>query len=579
MGIMYTILHMRRVSHFFAFAFFILGVGAAYIAWATPARASAFTMETTPTYVTGKLGQALQVGQSDVPIYSFSDGVGFSPSAGTIEAWVQPTDWNTGTGYWEILSGVDENGADTYEFRRGKDSNIDVLQFIAYRSDGRYQAWRTQQSFTWTDGTWYHLAVTWSADQSPVVYVNGQPYQLIAAYGETTWTIKGYTDGENYLGQRGNAYVRENHIYNHAGRAAYDEMRVSSRVRTAAEIAASYNAGAGRVLDADAETLWLAHFDNALTILRSEIAEGPSFFSYSTQLRGGFYTTSGDVLGDSRDEIITGTHSGMAPQVRIFDNAGSLKGQFFAYAQTLRHGVTVTACDVNGDGTDEIITGQGQGGWPLVKVFDGNGNVLNNGFFVLDGKFEGGIHLTCGDTNGDGTREIIVGAMRGGGPQVMVYNAEGRALTNFMAYGPSFRGGIMVTAVDADGDGKDEIITGPEVGAAHIQIFQIRKNEIKRLSPGFTAFDSQYRGGVSLAGVDTDGDGTKEIVVGIGGNTSPEVKVYNIREQVQKQAYVFATNFRGGVELSGGDVNNDGIDELLVTPRSTGAPQVRMLSL
>ncbi len=544
----------------------------------TTAATSSFSMTTTPTYVEGKYGYALQVGTSDVPVATFSEQKGFNPDEGTIEAWVKPTDWTAGTsGYWEIISGVDQNGNDLYEFRRGKDSRVDQLQFVAYRASG-FQLWTTQ-SFTWADNTWYHLAVTWSETEQPTIYVNGTAYTTSPSYGVTTWEIKDFTSGANYLGTRGNESVRQSSSSAYSGRAAFDEVRVSNVARPAGEIQGSYNSGVGRKLNVDSHTLWVAHFDKSLTLDTTRIAQGTSFLTYGSWIRGGFHTTSGNVLGGDADEIITGTGTGMAPQVRVFDRLGMLKSQFFAYDRNLRNGVTISACDVTGDGYDEIVTAQGHGGWPLVKIFDGYGQVLNDGFFVLDGKYSGGINLSCGDTDGDGTSEIVVAAMRGGGPQVMVYNANGRILTNFMAYDRAFRGGINVTTADADGDGKDEIITGPQYGASHVQIFQIRSGGIHRLSPGFMAFDSDYRGGITVAGVDTNGDGTKEIVVGVGAGAAPAVKVYNIREQWRNELYVYADNFDGGLQLAGGDVNNDGADELLVIPRSKGGPQLRVVEL
>ncbi len=307
------------------------------------------------------------------------------------------------------------------------------------------------------------------------------------------------------------------------------------------------------------------------------VASGTSFFAYDSRLRGGYQIASGNVRGDDKAEIISGTGDGMGPHVQVFDSQGNRLAQFFAYDQSLRNGVTVSACDVNGDGYDEIVTAQGKGGWPLVKIFDGYGNVINEGFNVLDGMYTGGVNLSCGDTDGDGTSEIVVAARQGGGPHVLVYNQDGRILTNFMAYDPNFRGGINVTTIDMDGDGRDEIVTGPQYGAPHVQIFQIRPNELKRLSPGFYAFDPGYRGGVQVAGLDLDGDGTKELMVGVGENAQPLVKRYNIREQLQGQFYAFGTNYLGGVMVAGGDVDNDGQDEILVMPRSGGGPNVRII--
>jgi len=307
------------------------------------------------------------------------------------------------------------------------------------------------------------------------------------------------------------------------------------------------------------------------------LASGKSFFAYSQKLRGGYQIASGNVLGDGKDEIIAGTGDGLAPHVRIFDQQGNVFSQFFAFDSSLRNGVTVSACDINGDGHEEIVTAQGKGGWPIVKIFDGYGNVINSGFSVLDGKFTGGVNLSCGDIDGNGTSEIIVAARQGGGPHVLVYNQEGRTLANFMAYDPNFRGGINVTAIDMDDDDKEEIVTGPQYGAPHVQIFKIKTNAIQKLSPGFYAFSPQYRGGVSVGGADIDGDGAKELMVGVGDNARSAVKVYNIKEVVQKQFYAYATNFLGGVNVAGGDVDGDGTDEVLTIPRGSGGPNVRVI--
>jgi DNA-binding beta-propeller fold protein YncE len=308
-------------------------------------------------------------------------------------------------------------------------------------------------------------------------------------------------------------------------------------------------------------------------------ASSTGFMAYASTIRGGYYIASGNVLSGANDEIVTGTGDGMAPQVRVFDSAGNAKAQFFAYASTLRTGVRVTTCDVNGDGLDEIITIPGKGALPQVRVLNAYGTPVTSGFYALDGKFTGGANLSCGDIDGNGIKDIVVAASQGGGPHVLVYDQNGKIRVNFFAYDRNFRGGIKVTTADIDGDGRDEIVTGPEVGAPHIQIFQLRGGNIHRLSPGFYAFSVDYRGGVSVAGVDTDGDGTKELLIGVGLNAQPLVKVYDIRAVQLKQFYVYASNFLGGVNLAGGDVDGDGADELLTLPRSAGGPQVRIINV
>ena len=58
--------------------------------------------------------------------------------------------------------------------------------------------------------------------------------------------------------------------------------------------------------------------------------------------------------------------------------------------------------DLDGDGTQEVITAAGSGGGPHIRVFTKDGRSLTAGFFAYDQKFKGGVAITVGDVNGDG---------------------------------------------------------------------------------------------------------------------------------------------------------------------------------
>jgi hypothetical protein len=332
----------------------------------------------------------------------------------------------------------------------------------------------------------------------------------------------------------------------------------------------SYRAGPGRTIP------------NAIVFAEAsgtapEIAEGPSFFAYDEGLRGGFRVSGGDVRDGAASEIVVGTGEGLGPQVRIFNRQGAVLNQFFAFESGHRSGVRVATCNLAGDEKEEIVVAEGRGQRPRVRVFRTDGQLLSS-FSALDGHFTGGVNLACGDTDGNGRSEIVVAASAGGGPQVMVYDMNGRAAVNFYAYDSGFRGGINVAVADVNGDGHDEIITGPEAGAPHVQMFEITPGRVHRVSPGFQAFDPGSRNGVDVAAADLDGDGRRELIVSRGPGAEPLVKVYSLREQFRESFYVFAPSFRGGIHLGAGDTNNDGREELFVTPWSAGGPQVRMLS-
>ena len=168
----------------------------------------------------------------------------------------------------------------------------------------------------------------------------------------------------------------------------------------------------------------------------------------STDINNGFINT-----------VAIGPGAGGGPQVRIFTATGRLLGSFFAYDKNLRGGVSVALGDCDGDGQLEVVTGPGKGSEPLVKVFDTSGN-LKNSFLAYDKKFVGGIEVSLGDVNNDGSLEILTVPGPGGGPQVRIFTSQGKVLGQFFAYDQSYRAGLKISLGDLDKDGQTEILVG-----------------------------------------------------------------------------------------------------------------------
>jgi hypothetical protein len=252
-----------------------------------------------------------------------------------------------------------------------------------------------------------------------------------------------------------------------------------------------------------------------------------SFFAFDGSFRGGVHVAVGDVTGDGIPDIVAGAGYGGSPHVKVFDGRNAaLVASFFAYDDSARGGVYVAVADVTGDGRPDVITGAGPDGGPHVGVFDGPTLKNVKSFFAFADSFRGGVSVSAGDVNGDGRADIVTG--NGSTGEIQVY--DGITTASLRRIAPFFQPGETVlplgvyTAVgDVTGDGIADVVTAAgEGGGPLVQVYDgstgvlVLKNQV-------FAFDPSLRGGLTLAIRDMTGDGVGEILAGSGDNGDVKV--------------------------------------------------------
>lgn len=273
---------------------------------------------------------------------------------------------------------------------------------------------------------------------------------------------------------------------------------------------------------------------------------------------------------DATPLVVTGAGTGSL--VQVFDRStGALKESFSAFGPRNKYGVRVATGDVNGDGVEDIIVGSGRGsvGGAHVRVFDGAdpnhaplAGVLGD-FRPFGSGMLGAVNVAAGDVNGDGRADIIVAPAAGSLGQVRVFSGVDGSLLNKFTALSKVTGGVRVAAGDLDGDGDDEVIVGAGIGSS-VKVFE-GLTGVEIAGKQFQAFDRSYKGGVTVAAGDVNGDGLDEIIVG-GAKGTNLVRIFD--HNLTKLSE-FRTTARHGVRLAVSDVNGDGFADI-IAGKSTG---------
>jgi hypothetical protein len=158
-----------------------------------------------------------------------------------------------------------------------------------------------------------------------------------------------------------------------------------------------------------------------------------------------------------------------------------------------------------------------------------------------------------------------------------------------LAYDPDIEDGVRVAQGQIDRDGIHDWITGSGAGAGpHVKVFSGESGEGIR---SFFAYDRQFAGGVNVAAGDIDGDGIDDVITGAGAGAGPHVKVFSGKSgEVMRKVFsgesgeeirsffAFDPQFAGGVTVAASDIDGDLRLEIVTGAGPGAGPHVKAFS-
>ncbi len=233
------------------------------------------------------------------------------------------------------------------------------------------------------------------------------------------------------------------------------------------------------------------------------------------------------------------------------------KNGFFVFEEKHKGGAQIAHIDLDFNGAEELIVVMGN----KIQAWRDDGQILFR-LMPYGANYTGSLNVAVGDLNNDGFYEIYTAPSAGFREPIRSYNRHGNTLANdFFPFGNTYTGGYHISLTKATEKVPSRLIVGSGAGARPtITLFGYEYKKIH----SFTAFETSFTGGVSVAAGDVDGDGVQEIIAGKGYGGKPTVRVFSLEGKEKYKSFdAYSTVFKPGVEVRALDIDFDGIDEIV----------------
>ncbi len=240
-----------------------------------------------------------------------------------------------------------------------------------------------------------------------------------------------------------------------------------------------------------------------------------------------------------------------------------LTDSWYAYNATAAYGLELAVGNLDKDSRDEIVTGIAGDGGPEVRVFESNGK-RRSSFMAYTSTFTGGVRVATGDFDNDGRDEIATVPGPGGGPQVKVFEMDGTQIASFNALSGG-NSGAYISGVQWDGKGADEIVVAPDTGStASVSVYN---SQTGALVTSFQPYAAGFNAGIRVAAAKIK-KGNREAVVMVPPSGVTRVEAFqksgSNSTRIQPGFYGFVTTYLGGGTIGAGNFTQGLKDRLVI---------------
>ncbi len=213
------------------------------------------------------------------------------------------------------------------------------------------------------------------------------------------------------------------------------------------------------------------------------------------------------------------------------------------------------------------LAGHAHAAQPTAGIFDTNGKLVRSLKNIPAGS-----SVAVADLGTDGISEIIVGSPVGVQPWIRVLRLDGSKIRQFALHSVKGNPGVNVSIGDVYADGTPNIIASFGKGTTpEVRVYSVAGKRLK----SFLAFGKGFRGGVNLTTGDTNNDGVDEIITGAGSGGGPYVVGFTGQGKKVLQFLAYSTNMHSGVEVFASDVTSDGNLDIFTATKAKNVPVQR----